>query len=79
MEDSAKATTDKICCLCCSEKFLMVGRESGVLHCYDLLGLRQEGKEHLHCRPHGNFWRFMFETTDGLLRICSWKKTMQIH
>ncbi|KAG0617617.1 hypothetical protein M758_4G002900 [Ceratodon purpureus] len=52
MEDTANASTDKICCMCCSDKFLMVGRESGVLHCYDFLGLRQEGKESLHCRPH---------------------------
>lgn len=52
-DDSAIASTDKICCMCCSDKFLMVGREFGVLHCYDIVGLRQEGKETLHCRPHG--------------------------
>ncbi|XP_024366604.1 uncharacterized protein [Physcomitrium patens] len=51
-DDSAIASTDKICCMCCSDKFLMVGREFGVLHCYDIVGLRQEGKETLHCRPH---------------------------
>ena len=68
MENTSNASTAKICCMCCSDKFLMLGRESGVLHCYDVLGLRQEAKEPLHCRPHGNFSRFIPETA-GTLEI----------
>ena len=45
-----------------------MGRESGVLHCYDVLGLRQEAKEPLHC---SNFSRFIPETADSLeILVC---------
>jgi hypothetical protein len=69
MENIANAGTEKICCMCCSEKFLMVGRESGILHYYNFLGLHHEGKETLHCRPYGNFSRFMPKIIGSLLCI----------
>lgn len=51
MEEPASVSMDKICCMCCSDKILIVGRESGVLHQYDVKELRLEAKESIQCRP----------------------------
>lgn len=51
MEEPATVSMDKICCMCCSDKILIVGRESGVLHQYDIKELRLAAKETIQCRP----------------------------
>eukprot|EP00899_Mesostigma_viride_P008010 jgi/Mesvir1/1720/Mv21173-RA.1 len=44
-------TEDPIACICASEKVLMVGRESGIVHGYGLPHLTLENKYILRCRP----------------------------
>lgn len=49
----AKAPTqDPICCICASEKMVIVGRESGTIHKYSLPRLALENKYVLNCRPY---------------------------
>ncbi|XP_031567757.1 WD repeat-containing protein 35-like isoform X2 [Actinia tenebrosa] len=45
-------TRDPICCVCASDKMLIVGRESGTIHRYSLPKLALEMKHVLNCRPH---------------------------
>ncbi|XP_062523341.1 WD repeat-containing protein 35-like [Corticium candelabrum] len=44
-------TRDPICCVCLSEKMLVVGRESGTMHRYSLPLLALEMKHVANCRP----------------------------
>lgn len=55
IEDVANGSLDKICCMCCSDKYLVIGRESGIIQQYDVLLLRLEAKEFLQCRPQGRY------------------------
>lgn len=45
-------THDPVCCICASEKLLILGRESGTIHRYSLPKLALEMKNVLNCRPH---------------------------
>lgn len=45
-------TLDPICCLCSSDKLMVVGRASGMLLCYSLPKLSLEHKHVVTCRPH---------------------------
>jgi hypothetical protein len=45
--------SSQICPICCSQRFLVVGRESGVVHRYDLPMLNLDTKDLLECRPQG--------------------------
>lgn len=47
-----KPTHDPVCCICASEKLLILGRESGTIHRYSLPKLALEMKNVLNCRPH---------------------------
>eukprot|EP00794_Sanderia_malayensis_P012081 gene12081-13325_t len=44
-------TNDPVCCICASDKILIVGRESGTIHRYSLPKLALEMKHVLNCRP----------------------------
>jgi WD repeat-containing protein 35 len=46
-------SSDQICCICSSQKYLIVGRESGIVHRYNLPMLDLDTKELLECRPQG--------------------------
>ncbi|XP_033640666.1 WD repeat-containing protein 35-like isoform X1 [Asterias rubens] len=55
MLDFSKAfapTGDSICCVCASDKVLMIGRESGTLNRYSLPHLALVNKHTVNCRPH---------------------------
>lgn len=55
IKDVTKAlapTHDPVCCICASEKLLILGRESGTIHRYSLPKLALEMKNVLNCRPH---------------------------
>ncbi|XP_022083410.1 WD repeat-containing protein 35-like [Acanthaster planci] len=45
-------TNDAICCVCASDKLLIVGRESGTLNRYSLPHLALTNKHTVNCRPH---------------------------
>ncbi|XP_063406795.1 WD repeat-containing protein 35-like isoform X2 [Mytilus trossulus] len=45
-------TEDPICCICSSDKVLIVGRESGTLNRYSMPMLSLTHKYALNCRPH---------------------------
>ncbi|XP_065063167.1 WD repeat-containing protein 35-like [Rhopilema esculentum] len=44
-------TNDPVCCICASDKVLIIGRESGTIHRYSLPKLGLEMKHVLNCRP----------------------------
>eukprot|EP00736_Rhodelphis_marinus_P014135 Rmarinus@m.4538 len=44
-------TNDSITCVCASDKFMLVGRESGTLHRYTLPHTSLDSKHVLRCRP----------------------------
>ena len=44
-------TFDTICCLTANDRMLMIGRESGSVHCYTLPHVSLENKVVLPCRP----------------------------
>ncbi|XP_070533961.1 WD repeat-containing protein 35-like isoform X2 [Ptychodera flava] len=55
LTDFSKAfnpTRDPICCMCASDKMLIIGRETGTLHRYSLPHLALVNKYALNCRPH---------------------------
>ncbi|XP_038051533.1 WD repeat-containing protein 35-like isoform X3 [Patiria miniata] len=45
-------TNDAVCCVCASDKLLIVGRESGTLNRYSLPHLALTNKHTVNCRPH---------------------------
>ncbi|XP_077990221.1 WD repeat-containing protein 35-like isoform X1 [Glandiceps talaboti] len=45
-------TRDHVCCVCASDKMLLIGRETGTLHRYSLPHLALVNKYALNCRPH---------------------------
>lgn len=49
---AAAETQDPICCICASEKHLIIGRESGTLHRYTFPSMSFANKYTLACRPH---------------------------
>ncbi|XP_015772966.1 PREDICTED: WD repeat-containing protein 35-like [Acropora digitifera] len=55
IKDVTKAlapTHDPVCCICASDKVLILGRESGTIHRYSLPKLALEMKNVLNYRPH---------------------------
>ncbi|XP_071854382.1 WD repeat-containing protein 35-like isoform X2 [Apostichopus japonicus] len=55
MPDFSKAfapTSDAICCICASDKLLVIGRESGTLNCYSLPHVALVNKHIINYRPH---------------------------
>ncbi|KAJ7522936.1 hypothetical protein O6H91_18G031500 [Diphasiastrum complanatum] len=48
---TANGSLDQICCICSSDKYLTVGRESGILVSYSLPAVAIEGTDVLQCRP----------------------------
>ncbi|OAE19425.1 hypothetical protein AXG93_4273s1210 [Marchantia polymorpha subsp. ruderalis] len=48
--ETLDSSTDQICCICSSDRYLIVGRESGILHRYHLPTM-SETKGLLTCRP----------------------------
>jgi WD repeat-containing protein 35 len=49
--DTFRTTYDPICCLTASDRYLLVGRESGLVHRYLLPEIKMENKYTLKCRP----------------------------
>src|SRR4051812_6351630 len=45
------STSDPICCLSASSKYLMIARESGVVNRYTFPEIKLDGKHSLKCRP----------------------------
>ncbi|WAR17526.1 WDR35-like protein [Mya arenaria] len=58
-------TEDQICCVCASDKILIVGRESGTLNRYSMPMLSLTQKYALECRPH----QLSLNCTSGRLAI----------
>jgi WD repeat-containing protein 35 len=53
--DAKKAlqpTADSICCICASDKVLVISRESGTTHRYSLPRISLDNKHVLNCRPY---------------------------
>ncbi|MCO5558431.1 hypothetical protein L7F22_012014 [Adiantum nelumboides] len=50
-DDGTKQTADQISCICSSHLYLMVGRDSGILHRFTLPQLNLENTDLLQCRP----------------------------
>lgn len=49
--DGIKESTDQISCICSSKDFLLVGRDSGILHRFILPDLSLQSTDLLQCRP----------------------------
>ena len=52
LKKAFQPTRDPICCMCATEKTLLIARESGTLHRYSLPKHALEMKYVLNCRPH---------------------------
>lgn len=52
LKKAFQPTRDSICCVCATERTLIIGRESGTLHRYSLPKYALEMKHVLNCRPH---------------------------
>ncbi|XP_046859399.1 WD repeat-containing protein 35-like isoform X2 [Xenia sp. Carnegie-2017] len=52
LKNAFQPTREPICCMCTTEKTLLIARESGTLHRYSLPKHALEMKYLLNCRPH---------------------------